>query len=76
MGCESIISGLSPANAQTIVNLGIDVGTVKTTSTMMDAMNKTFQRQNLKIVELGLRKKKGIQLLGIFDRSNCRLRYW
>lgn len=52
MGCESTISGLSPANAQTIVNLGIDVGTVKTTSTMMDAMNKAFQRQNLKIVEI------------------------
>ena len=52
MGCESTISGLSPANAQTIVNLGIDVGTVKTTSTMMDAMDKAFQRQNLKIVEL------------------------
>ena len=52
MGCESTISGLSPANAQTIVNLGIDVGTVKTTSTMMDAIDKAFKRQNLKIVEL------------------------
>ena len=52
MGCESTISGLSPANAQTIVNLGIDVGTVKTTSTMMDAIDKAFKRQNLKIVEI------------------------
>ncbi|NEP11278.1 MAG: STAS domain-containing protein [Symploca sp. SIO2C1] len=50
MGCESTISGLSPAIAQTIVQLGIDVGTVNTTSTMMDALNKAFQRQNLKIV--------------------------
>ena len=52
MGCESTISGLSPANAQTIVNLGIDVGTVKTTSTMMDAIDKAFKRQNLKIIEI------------------------
>ncbi|MEM7592619.1 MAG: protoglobin domain-containing protein [Cyanobacteria bacterium P01_A01_bin.83] len=52
MGCESTISGLSPANAQTIVNLGIDVGTVKTTSTMMDAIDKAFKRQNLKIVQM------------------------
>ena len=50
MGCESTISGLSPANAQTIVNLGIDVGTVKTTSNMMDAIDKAFRRQNLKII--------------------------
>ena len=52
MGCESTISGLSPAIAQTIVQLGIDVGTVKTTSTMMDALDKAFQRQNLKIIEI------------------------
>ncbi len=52
MGCESTISGLSPAIAQTIVRLGIDVSTLKTTSTMMDALDKAFQRQNLKIVEM------------------------
>ena len=52
MGCESTISGLSPAIAQTIVRLGIDVGTLKTTSTMMDALDKAFQRQNLKIVAM------------------------
>ncbi len=52
MGCESTISGLSPAIAQTIVQLGIDVGTVKTTSTMMDALDKAFQRQNLKVIDM------------------------
>ena len=38
MGCESIISGLSPAIAQTIVNLGIDVGTLQTTGNLRDAL--------------------------------------
>jgi len=38
MGCETTISGVSPAIAQTIVELGIDVAGVKTTSTMQDAL--------------------------------------
>ena len=38
MGCETTISGVSPAIAQTIVDLGIDVGEVKTTATMRDAL--------------------------------------
>lgn len=49
MGCESIISGISPAIAQTMIELGIDVGTVKTTATMMDALNDSFRRLNLRI---------------------------
>jgi rsbT co-antagonist protein RsbR len=42
MGCETTISGVSPAIARTIVDLGIDVGTVKTTATMQDALADTF----------------------------------
>ena len=38
MGCETTISGVSSAIAQTIVDLGIDVGNVRTTSTMRDAL--------------------------------------
>jgi rsbT co-antagonist protein RsbR len=38
MGCETTISGVSPAIAQTIVDLGIDVGEVRTTATMRDAL--------------------------------------
>ena len=38
MECETTISGVSPAIAQTIVDLGIDVGEVKTTATMRDAL--------------------------------------
>ena len=47
MGCECTISGLSPAIAQTIVELGIDVGRVKTTATMQDALVDAFQRLDL-----------------------------
>lgn len=37
MGCESIISGISPAIARTVVELGVTVGEVKTTATLRDA---------------------------------------
>ena len=42
MGCECIISGVSPAIAQTMVELGIDVGDVRTTSTLRDALTNAF----------------------------------
>lgn len=38
MGCESIISGISPGIARTLVELGIHVGEVKTTATLRDAL--------------------------------------
>jgi rsbT co-antagonist protein RsbR len=42
MGCECTISGVSPAIAQTIVELGIDVGDVRTTATLRDALAEAF----------------------------------
>lgn len=50
MGCECIISGLSPAVAETIVELGIDVGTIRTTANMKAALDIAFQRLNMEIV--------------------------
>lgn len=47
MGCESTISGISPAIAQTIVQLGVDVGSVRTTATMMDALSGAFNRRGI-----------------------------
>jgi len=44
MGCECTISGLSPAIAQTIVDLGIDVAGIATTATMRDALDSAFRR--------------------------------
>lgn len=49
MGCESTISGISPSIAQTIVDLGIDVGRVKTTATMRDALSDAFTRLGMQI---------------------------
>lgn len=37
MGCETIVSGLSPAVARTIVELGVDVAEIRTTATLRDA---------------------------------------
>lgn len=42
MGCECMISGLSPAIAQTIVDLGIETGDVRTTATLRDALQGAF----------------------------------
>jgi len=49
MGCECVISGVSPAIAETMVELGIDVGKVRTTGTLMDAIADAFQRMGLSI---------------------------
>jgi rsbT co-antagonist protein RsbR len=49
MGCECILSGISPAIAQTIVELGIDVGDMKTTSTLRDALESAFRKAGLKV---------------------------
>ncbi len=49
MGCESMISGLSPAIAQTIVDLGIDVGNVQTTGNLRDALRLAFDNVGLTV---------------------------
>ena len=51
MGCESIISGISPSISQTLVELGVNVGEVKTTATLRDAL------------ELGLRALGDLRFL-------------
>ena len=49
MGCECAISGVSPAIAQTIVDLGIDVGAIKTTATMKDALLDAFTQIGVRV---------------------------
>lgn len=44
MGCETIVSGLSPSVARTIVELGIEVGEMRTTGTLQDALSTAFKR--------------------------------
>jgi rsbT co-antagonist protein RsbR len=44
MGCETIVSGLSPSVARTIVELGIEVGDMRTTGNLRDALRVAFDR--------------------------------
>ena len=48
VGCQSTISGVSPAIAQTITELGIDVGNVRTTANMRDALSLALEQQDVK----------------------------
>ena len=51
MGCESIISGISPAVAQTMVNLGLDMGDVSSTSSLEDALQMAFRFLELEVIQ-------------------------
>ncbi len=50
MGCRCIISGISPAVAETLVQLGIELGDVATNSTLQDALSDAFQIVNLMVI--------------------------
>ena len=49
MGCECTISGVSPAIAQTVVELGIEVGDVRTTATLQDALADAFRATDMEL---------------------------
>jgi PAS domain S-box-containing protein len=44
MGCKTIISGISPSIAQTITELGIDLGSIQTTSTIESALRESITK--------------------------------
>ena len=44
MGCETIVSGVSSSIAHTIVELGIDIGEILTTSSLRDAVSMSLDR--------------------------------
>jgi methyl-accepting chemotaxis protein len=44
MGCKTIISGISPSIATTIAELGIDLGSIQTTSTIEAALRDSITR--------------------------------
>lgn len=56
LGTECIISGISPAIAQTIVHLGIDLSSIKTKATLQDAMiyamKQNKRSENVKLQSL------------------------
>jgi rsbT co-antagonist protein RsbR len=51
MGAECIVSGIRPAIAQTIVHLGIDLGTVVTRASLADALAYALHRQGIAVVD-------------------------
>lgn len=51
LGCECILSGISPAVAQTIINLGINMNAIKTRSTLSDALMEALAIINLEVTE-------------------------
>jgi len=48
MGCEAIVSGVSAQVAETIVELGIEVGEMKTTGNLKDALRLAFRLAEVK----------------------------
>ncbi len=51
MGCECILSGISPAVAQTIIQLGIDMTSINTKSTLSGALSEAFGILELEVNE-------------------------
>ncbi|MFF0835570.1 MULTISPECIES: STAS domain-containing protein [unclassified Streptomyces] len=49
MGAECIVSGIRPAIAQTIVQLGIDLGSVITRASLADALAYALGRQGIEV---------------------------
>ncbi|MFF8100480.1 STAS domain-containing protein [Streptomyces sp. NPDC016640] len=50
MGAECVVSGIRPAIAQTMVHLGLDLGTVKTRATLADALGYCLHELGANIV--------------------------
>ncbi|WBM75031.1 protoglobin domain-containing protein [Saprospira grandis] len=49
MGCRCILSGISPAVAQTIVELGIQLDEIETSGSMKEALTSAFEISGLRI---------------------------
>ena len=51
MGADCIISGIRPQIAQTIVHLGVDLGSVVTKATLADAFAVALRRLGLAVTK-------------------------
>jgi len=49
MGADCIISGISPAIAQTLVQLGVELGAIYTTATLKDAVVLAFDMTGFEV---------------------------
>jgi len=52
MGCDCIISGISPAVAQTIVELGVQIDEIITEGTMQAALNEAYKLTGLELRQI------------------------
>jgi len=52
MGCETILSGITPSVAQSLVHLGIDLGDLITTAKVCDALGMAFDKLGLHVVSI------------------------
>ncbi len=52
MGAECIISGIRPQIAQTIIHLGVDLGSVITKSNLADAFRLALRKKNLAVTAI------------------------
>ena len=59
MGADCIISGIRPQIAQTIVHLGVDLGTVITKATLADAFAVALRRLGLAVTKPNAATKRG-----------------
>ena len=59
MGADCIISGIRPQIAQTIVHLGVDLGTVVTKATLADAFAVALRRLGLAVTKQNAVTKRG-----------------
>jgi rsbT co-antagonist protein RsbR len=58
MGAECIVSGIRPQIAQTIVHLGVELGTVITKSSLADAFALALQKRNLTVTRVAAQNAK------------------
>ena len=53
MGCETIISGVSPTIARTLVELGVNIGEIRTTATLRDSFELALRAVGVDKAKLG-----------------------
>jgi len=52
MGCDCVITGITPSISQTFVNLGVELGDVITSSNLKDGLEKAFGMLDLEVREI------------------------
>ena len=58
MGCNCIISGISPQIAKAMVSLGVELGDVATRTTLRDALEFAFKTAGLEVRSVEVSKQK------------------